>query len=171
MRLTVAVQVGYNDSIVPMTAEKPKNAFLQLHPAGLRVRMVFALVALATLLLLLTAVYVQPTPNAGGHQRQLDLPQCSWSQRHLACPTCGMTRAFAFAVRGRLLAALYLQPAGTLAAILCFLVAGYSLYVTLFGKRLDLFVLCFHWRAIALILAAVVLLSWLWRWMVIKYLE
>lgn len=154
-----------------MATEKSKTTFFQLHPAGRRYRLVAALVAMATLALLLTALYVQPAPDETGNQRQLDLPQCAWSQRHQACPTCGMTRAFAYTVRGKLPTAFYLQPAGTLAALLCFLITGYSFYVALFARRLDLFVLCFHWRAITLILTAIVLLSWFWRWIAVTYLE
>lgn len=162
--------VGYNGAIIIMEAQASKPSFFRLYPAGLRYRLAAALVALAALSILLAAVYVQPVADADGGQRQLELRECGWRQRDLACPTCGMTRAFAYTVRGRLGQAFFMQPAGTLAALLCGLIVGYGLLVTLSGKRLNLFVLCFHYKRIAVIIAAIVLLSWLWRWVAMKYL-
>jgi hypothetical protein len=152
-----------------MVAEEPKQTFFQLYPASPRYRLVATLVGLAALSILLTAVYVQPVPDGNGSQRELDLRECSWSQRDLACPTCGMTRAFAFAVRGRLGQAFFMQPAGTLAALLCGLIVLYGFFVILLGQRLDLFSLCFHYKKIATVIVAIVLFSWLWRWVALKY--
>ncbi|MDD4892131.1 MAG: DUF2752 domain-containing protein [Phycisphaerae bacterium] len=58
-----------------------------------------------------------PAPSGHGTHTQLGLSQCS-AEMLLSrpCPSCGMTTAFAFFVRGDLAAALHAQVLGTILA-------------------------------------------------------
>lgn len=83
-----------------------------------RRRAICVAVVCATLLGL--AVWLTPSERGLGTHTQLGLIGCSWpTTLGIPCPTCGMTTAFAWMVRGRLLAAFAAQPAG---AALCLVV-------------------------------------------------
>ncbi|MCG3128749.1 MAG: hypothetical protein CHACPFDD_03640 [Phycisphaerae bacterium] len=77
-----------------------------------------AVVALAALGPLVVAVRLQPSPAGYGTHTQLGDGPCGMLVvTGLPCPTCGMTTAFAHAVRGRWLRAAYAQPAGFVLAL------------------------------------------------------
>lgn len=50
------------------------------------------------------------------------------------CPTCGMTTAFAYAVRGELGSAFNAQPAGLALALITVIAASLSLSIVVTGK-------------------------------------
>lgn len=69
------------------------------------------LLALATVFVL--AVWLHPDPAGLGTHTQLHLPPCGFYEVfHKPCPSCGMTTAFAWMIRGHLLRAVQAQPAG-----------------------------------------------------------
>jgi hypothetical protein len=65
-----------------------------------------------------TAAFLRPDPSGQGTHRQLGLPPCAYlvltGQR---CPSCGLTTAFAWAVRGRVDRAWRANPAGAWLAV------------------------------------------------------
>ncbi|MHC5112611.1 MAG: DUF2752 domain-containing protein [Planctomycetota bacterium] len=86
------------------------------HP--FRARLIAFAVLAAGLVLFGTAIWLKPSEDGLGTHRQLGLPPCSSIALFgLPCPTCGMTTAFALAVRGKWMAAFQAQPAGLLLAI------------------------------------------------------
>jgi hypothetical protein len=118
------------DNILPAPA--PRRPFLR--------RCVAALIAAACLALLAVATCVQPDPAGLGPHQQLHLPPCGFYLQHgFPCPTCGMTTAFAHAVRGHFLQAFVTQPAGALAALICMIAAVLATYSALFGRPLPKF--------------------------------
>jgi hypothetical protein len=67
-----------------------------------------------------TAAALRPDPNGHGTHTQLGLPSCSYLRlTGERCPTCGMTTAFAWTVRGRPDRAWQANPAGALLAVAC----------------------------------------------------
>jgi hypothetical protein len=79
--------------------------------------LVLALVLLAPLIL---ATLVTPDPAGHGTHEQLGMPACGWAMYFgRPCVTCGMTTAFAHAVRCELVAAARAQPMGLLLALAC----------------------------------------------------
>jgi hypothetical protein len=69
------------------------------------------------LALLAMAVYLSPSERGYGTHQQLGLPPCSFRQLFGSrCPSCGMTTAWSNVVRGRLIAAVRANSAGT---VLC----------------------------------------------------
>ena len=72
------------------------------------------------LAILLLAAYLRPSPSGmGTHQQGLGLPACNFLRTTgLPCPSCGMTTSFAWFAKGNLLASAYVQPMGTILALL-----------------------------------------------------
>lgn len=85
------------------------------------------LIGMAVLVL---AGSLQPDPRGYGTHEALGLAPCSMKQlTGVACPSCGMTTAFALAAHGRLFDALATQPAGAILAMACalgVLACGYA---------------------------------------------
>ena len=96
---------------------------------------VFALlVALACLGTLFAAARITPDAHGHGTHTQLGLPPCGFVLAFSKpCITCGMTTAFAHAVRLDLSSALRVQPMGLLLAPL---VVWACLHTAVFGSRL-----------------------------------
>ena len=86
--------------------------------------------------LLIIAASLIPSGRHLGTHRQLGLPPCGFAMMTgLPCPTCGMTTAFAHAVRGQFIEAIRSQPAGFLLALAT---AGFGLVAalaTVTGRR------------------------------------
>lgn len=100
-----------------------------------RARWVAATVLLSSVGLLAIAAWVEPGGRQAGTHQQLGLPPCSaLVVTGLPCPTCGMTTAFAYTVRGRWISALVAQPAGFLLALGTTVAAVASIVVLVTGR-------------------------------------
>ena len=74
-------------------------------------------VGLVSMAVFATAAWLSPSADGGGTHKQLGLPSCGWIvAADIPCPTCGMTTAFSYTVRGKLIPAFRAQPFGMLAA-------------------------------------------------------
>lgn len=86
-------------------------------------------IALGCLTPLVIAASLRPSPDGYGSHTELGLARCQFLDRTgLPCPSCGMTTSWAWFARGNVEASLYVQPMGTVLAILtacCFWVALY----------------------------------------------
>jgi hypothetical protein len=137
------------------------------NPSSLQTRAYGALAAAACLAPLLIAARINPDRAGHGTHEQLGLPACAWAATTGApCPTCGMTTAFAHAVRGELLAAFLAQPMGLLLALGAAVGFWAGLHVALTGSALGrvfarLLAPKFVW-----IIAGVAAVSWAYKWMV-----
>jgi hypothetical protein len=124
-------------------------------------RLTGAAVFIGTAAILGVALWTSPSPTGYGTHQKLGLAPCGflWATG-LPCPTCGMTTSFAYTVRGRLLSALYAQPAGTALALFTVLLAGIAVLVMATGRRLEI-----NWYRInpmILLTAALVLFLGAW---------
>lgn len=100
-------------------------------------RLYAAGVAAAALAVLITAASLSPDGRNIGTHRQLGLPPCGFlSMTSLPCPTCGMTTAFAYTVRGQVLSAVRAQAGGFLLAIATAGVALLAGWTALTGRRI-----------------------------------
>lgn len=107
---------------------------LQSRRSTLPMRACAAAVLGACMALLGVAASLEADPAGLGTHTQLDLPACQWRVDHgYACPTCGMTTAFALAADGRLIAAARTQPAGALGAMIVAMAAWAAGYVLVTG--------------------------------------
>jgi len=93
------------------------------------------LVAVVCLGVLVIAAKLNPSKNGLGSHRQLGLQACQFeSQTGIPCPTCGMTTSFAHFVRGQIPASLWVQPMGTVLALLTTMAFWGGLYIALTGR-------------------------------------
>ena len=105
------------DRVAPVVAAPVWNGALD--PAEVRRRRTVALAVLVfSGALLAVAWSLSPAREGYGTHRALGLPECSWPVRFgVPCPSCGMTTAFAYAAKGRIVASVGAQPMGALLAL------------------------------------------------------
>ncbi len=85
------------------------------------------------------ARWIDPNPSGYGSHRRLGLAPCGFLYTTgLPCPTCGMTTTFALTVRGHILKALWVQPAGTVLAGVTVLLGITAIVVLITGRRLEI---------------------------------
>ncbi len=102
---------------------QPAGTFDSLGPPGLATavpragvgdRLLAGVVAMLSWTLLAVAVALTPSESGVGTHEQLGMPPCSAEVlTGYPCPSCGMTTAFAWFVRGDLINALKAQVFGT----------------------------------------------------------
>lgn len=110
------------------------NLLIQLGPICRGARLRAAGVGTVACALLAVAAWLTPDPSGLGTHRQFGLPPCNMVLlTGLPCPTCGMTTAFAHAVRGRLFSAFIAQPAGAVLALAVMAIAAASWSMAMTG--------------------------------------
>ena len=102
---------------------------------GRRPRAVVASFAAAIVGVLVTARCLSPDPRGFGTHTQLGLGDCSFlALMKKPCPSCGMTTAFAWSMRGRSEMAWRANPAGSVLAPACVLIVPWLLAVAVTGR-------------------------------------
>jgi hypothetical protein len=125
-------------------------------------RVVAALVLAGCLGVLGLAAWLEPDPRGYGTAERFGGPCGMLVTTGLPCPTCGMTTAFAYAVRGRFLAAAWAQPAGLVLALATGALAGVSLWTLGRGRwpQISVWIMPHH---LFLILLVVLLGGWAYK--------
>lgn len=121
-------------------------------------------IAGAAISVLLVALSIQPNQRGISTHAQLGLAPCQFEARTgMPCMTCGMTTSFAWFVRGNLLASLYVQPMGTIMALLTVMAVWTGGYVAFTGRPLHrlLFAVPLRYTVVPLILWGIV--AWAWK--------
>ncbi len=91
------------------------------------IRYAAMLLGLGCAMVLGVAIWLTPDPSGVGTHQQLGAGRCSLlTQTGLPCPTCGMTTAFAYTVRGHVFSAMWAQPAGFVLALATIVALGLS---------------------------------------------
>ena len=102
-------------------------------PTGARI--IAAIMFSGCIALVGVGIWLEPDPAGLGTHEQFGLPPCTMVMLvGYPCPTCGMTTAFAHAVRGELFSAFQAQPAGLAFALATIVAGGVSLSVLLTGR-------------------------------------
>lgn len=106
-----------------------------LTQAGGKARWWAALILLSCLAILGLAAWLTPDPRGYGTHEQFGFGKCGMLiTTGLPCPTCGMTTAFAYVVRGRLIRAFLAQPAGLVMALATVACALGAVWVLVTGR-------------------------------------
>jgi len=125
-------------------------------------RLIAAVVAAASLTIVLIAAWLEPSPDGvGTHTQILPLRSCAWIEvAGMPCPTCGMTTAFAHAADGQFLRSFLTQPMGFVLAMLTAMTFWVSVYIAATGSPIAR-VFARMWRpGVVWIGAALILVSW-----------
>jgi hypothetical protein len=134
-----------------------------LNPEGLlkttRGAMVLGAIALVAVLGL--ARWLEPDPRGYGTHTQLGLYPCLFFQvTGFRCPSCGMTTAFAWFVRGRFDRSWHANPAGSVLALTCVVLIPWLLAGALRGRPIGFRSLEVPLLGLVLATVALSLLSW-----------
>lgn len=124
------------------------------------------LVALGTTLLALLAIaaVLKPDSSGLGTHQQLGLPPCAIRvSLGVRCPSCGMTTSWAHYVRGQLLQSISANAGGTLLALFATFAAPWSIVSGLRGCWLGGRLRDRHAASMAVGVAVVVLVDWMFR--------
>ena len=104
-------------------------------PVALRLSVLSAGLGLSILLVI--AARLEPDRKGFGTHQQLGLPPCMILKLYnLRCPSCGMTTAWAHAIRGRFQSAVAANAGGTLLAIAAFFLAPWTIISGMRGRWL-----------------------------------
>jgi len=119
----------------PGSSELLRDASHRLTQARGRLRLFAALALLTCCALLGMAAWLTPDERGYGTHQQLGFGKCGMLvTTGLPCPTCGMTTAFAYTVRGRLTRAFLAQPAGFFLAVVTVVGALAAGWVVVAGR-------------------------------------
>jgi hypothetical protein len=118
-----------------MPSPPPDDAALPRSGRAVRVRLWALLIFACGAAVLAVAIRLKPDPRGWGTHQQLSAAPCGMILvTGLPCPTCGMTTAFAHAIRGQFIRAFWAQPTG-LALALATIAATLASAVVLFTGR------------------------------------
>jgi hypothetical protein len=131
---------------------------------GRSTRLAMVIFALALLAVLGIARWLKPDPRGYGTHTQLGLFPCAFlALTGTKCPSCGMTTAFAWSVRGRFDRAWEANPAGSLLAPLCALMIPWLLVGAVRGRPWGTRTLDMPLVVLVVAAVAVSLVAWLLR--------
>ncbi len=98
-------------------------------------RMQALFVGIGAIAILSIAAWLSPSADGVGTHKQLGLPQCGWIVAvDLPCPTCGMTTAFSYTVRGNFFSAFKTQPFGMFLAVFVSIIGVLAFTLALTGR-------------------------------------
>jgi hypothetical protein len=137
-RADVAATPDYPQARPVKRAGHPLGPLWAMVPLESRVgsRLYAAGLLIAVIAVFAVAARLHPNGTYQGTHQQLGLPPCGFVVvTGLPCPSCGMTTAFAYTIRGQVLHALHAQIAGFLLAA-CTLAAGvFAAIAVVTGRR------------------------------------
>lgn len=127
-------------------------------------RLLAALVAIGCLSVLVTASQLTPSPAGAGTHTALGLQRCQFLvNTGIPCMSCGMTTSFAHFAHGQILASLFVQPFGTVLAVLCCMAFWAAAYIAVTGRAAHRVLRFVHTPPILWTLLAVGLAAWGWK--------
>jgi hypothetical protein len=130
-------------------------------PLGRSARWGLAIAGLVLLAVLGLARWLRPDPRGFGTHGQLGLPPCQFRATiGLPCPSCGLTTAFAWMVRGRPDQAWRANPAGCVLAPLAAVLGVWLLAVAARGGPVGTRSVDLPCVVAAVVAAVVTLLAW-----------
>jgi hypothetical protein len=119
------------------------------------------LFALGLAAVFLVARRLEPSPSGYGTHMQLGLPPCNFYWvTGIRCPSCGMTTAFAWVVRGRFDRAWQANPAGVFLSASCLVLVPWLLLGAAIGRAPGFRSLETPMIALVVATVALSLLSW-----------
>jgi hypothetical protein len=118
----------------------------------------------ACLALMIVSASLKPNPAGVGTHTALGLSQCQFLARWgIPCPGCGMTTSFSWFARGNIEASLYIQPMGTVLALLAAATFWGALYVAISGKPAYRLALRIPSRYYLWYLPSFAIMAWAWK--------
>tara|TARA_B100001750_G_C15288900_1_gene486291 strand:- start:90 stop:527 length:438 start_codon:yes stop_codon:yes gene_type:complete len=119
------------------------------------------LIAIIAFGLLSISFWLTPSSSGLGTHHDLGLPQCGWIvAANLPCPTCGMTTAYAYTVRGKFISAFFAQPLGLVLALMTAIIGVFAVITACTGRSFALVYYRFSTLKYFILVCVLALLSW-----------
>jgi hypothetical protein len=136
-------------------------------------RLLATAVAAGCLGVLIVAAALVPSPTGVGTHTALGLRQCGFlATTGLPCPGCGMTTSFSWFARGNIEASLYVQPMGTVLALLSAGIFWAALYVAVTARPVYRLAERIPSRYYLMYLPSLAILAWAWKiWIRVHYVD
>lgn len=113
---------------------------------------------------LIQAARITPSPTGVSTHLSMGFGACTFLDRTgVPCPSCGMTTSFAWFARGNLLASLYVQPMGTVLAVLTVFAFWISLYIAVTGRHVMRLLMMIPTRYWMMPFFTLAILGWGWK--------
>ena len=126
--------------------------------------MVLAILASGLVAVLVTALRLSPDPRGYGTHTQLGLGACAFREMTgKPCPSCGMTTAFAWTMRGRFAESWRANPAGAMIAPTCLALVPWLIFASISGRTRPFRSAEGPLVGVVLAAVALALLSWAFR--------
>jgi hypothetical protein len=121
-------------------------------------------IAIGCLTPLVIAACLRPSPDGYGSHTELGLAPCQFMQRTgLPCPSCGMTTSWTWFAHGNLRASFYVQPMGTVLAVLTACCFWAALYCAATGRPVYQLLRVIPSRYYFVPLLSLGILAWGWK--------
>ena len=121
--------------------------------------------------MLAVGLWLKPSSTGVETHRQLFLPPCGmYAVTGLPCPTCGCTTAVSLVSHGHWLKAILTQPFGAAVGFFGMIVVALSIVGLITGRWIgpDMITLGFYWKAIFTSSAALLVLAWIYKIIIVK---
>ena len=135
-------------------------------PTRLRIppRWLALLICLGCGSVLVVAAYLTPSRSGVATHTALGFNNCALlTLTKVPCPTCGMTTATSWFVRGHFLASLYTQPMGFVFALLTATTFWVSLYIAVTGRPSHRLLSRLPIQRVLLAFLAFAIAAWAWK--------
>ena len=127
-------------------------------------RIVTAFASAGCVAVLSVAAILKPSPTGITTHGGLGLPPCGWeAATGYPCMTCGMTTSFSWAVRCNFRASLWVQPFGTVLALLCAANVWAGAFAAVTGKPIYRVLSVFRQRTYFIFFGVLGLGAWAWK--------
>ena len=131
---------------------------------GVGARLLALAISVCSLIVLILAAKLTPSPSGLGTHRALGLEDCQFLQRTgLPCPTCGMTTSFAWLMHGHPFQSFYTQPLGMILGVAAIILFWAALYISITGNPVHHLLRLIDWRRWLVPLLGFGILAWAWK--------
>jgi hypothetical protein len=121
-------------------------------------------VATIALTPLVLAACLRPSPSGYGSHTELGLARCQFLERTgIPCPSCGMTTSWVWFAHGNIEASFYVQPMGTVLAVLAACTFWVALYCAVTGRPVYQLIRVIPSRYYFVPLLAMAIAAWGWK--------
>jgi len=137
---------------------------------GVLARLLALVIGLACMAPLVMAAWLAPSSSGWGTHTALGLQPCYFLQTTgLPCPSCGMTTSWSWFARANLPASLYVQPMGSVLAVLAVVAVWTGLYIAITGRAAHRLIMLLPYQYIVYGLLTFGVLAWAWKIFIHKH--
>lgn len=130
----------------------------------LKERFVGFIIAFLSSSVIFAGYSIEPSASGIGTHRQMGLPPCGWmASSGMPCPSCGMTTAVSYSVRGKIVSAFVTQPAGAFFGLGVGIFGIFGIWMLITGSSFVRLHSLFYTSNIVWWTIALLVVSWIYK--------